>query len=373
MPINWEDHETYLVGKSEGIVFGKKNKFACFDLDDTLITPKSGNKFATSGDDWKFMFPNVVDKLLELNTDKYIVVIITNQAGISKNKNNVGVKEWKNKIGMIVEKLGIPIIIYASLDHDHYRKPFPTFWEMLTNNLDNNSEQCVGKSFYCGDACGRKTDFSDSDIKFAHNCGIKFILPEMVFCNIGDKKIKPPKINYPIDFDNIASGELNFVPHDKELIIMIGYPGSGKSTFVRNYISKNNYSVINRDTLKTMQRCIHECEKYMTNGKSIVIDNTNPSIDDRKKFIELAKLNKYIVRCFVMDTSIELSKHNSYYRNYISNGKINHIPDIAYNIYKKKFTEPIIEEGFSEIIKVPFSLDNSVDESKYRMYFICNK
>ncbi len=42
-------------------------------------------------------------------------------------------------------------------------------------------------SFYCGDAAGRpKTetrpkDFSDSDIKFAANVGLKFLTPEELF------------------------------------------------------------------------------------------------------------------------------------------------------------------------------------------------
>jgi bifunctional polynucleotide phosphatase/kinase len=43
------------------------------------------------------------------------------------------------------------------------------------------------ESFYCGDAAGRpKTDtrpkdFSDSDIKFASNVGLKFFTPEELF------------------------------------------------------------------------------------------------------------------------------------------------------------------------------------------------
>jgi len=45
----------------------------------------------------------------------------------------------------------------------------------------------MAASFYCGDAAGRpKTatrpkDFSDTDIKFAHNVGLTFKTPEEFF------------------------------------------------------------------------------------------------------------------------------------------------------------------------------------------------
>ena len=46
------------------------------------------------------------------------------------------------------------------------------------------------KSFYCGDAAGRKDgkhkDFSDSDLKFALNVGLEFKTPENLF--LGDEK-----------------------------------------------------------------------------------------------------------------------------------------------------------------------------------------
>jgi hypothetical protein len=38
-------------------------------------------------------------------------------------------------------------------------------------------------SFYCGDAAGRKSDFSSDDLLFALNTGLKFYTPEMLFKN----------------------------------------------------------------------------------------------------------------------------------------------------------------------------------------------
>ena len=71
------------------------------------------------------------------------------------------------------------------------------------------------------------------------------------------------------------------------MIIMVGFPGSGKSTICKRHLIPNKYAHINRDTLKT--RCLKVCEEELKAGKSVVIDNTNPSKKDRAKYIDLAK------------------------------------------------------------------------------------
>ena len=39
----------------------------------------------------------------------------------------------------------------------------------------------INVEYYCGDAAGRKGDFSRSDLYFANNCNILFKTPEEVF------------------------------------------------------------------------------------------------------------------------------------------------------------------------------------------------
>jgi len=47
---------------------GKPTKLiACFDLDDTLISVKSGAKFAANSSDWKWWHDKVPEKLKELH------------------------------------------------------------------------------------------------------------------------------------------------------------------------------------------------------------------------------------------------------------------------------------------------------------------
>jgi bifunctional polynucleotide phosphatase/kinase len=67
----------------------------------------------------------------------------------------------------------------------------------------------------------------------------------------------------------------------------MGSPASGKSTFWQTHLS--SYARINRDTLKTREKCLKVAEETMSKGQNLVIDNTNPSARDRKDFIDLAK------------------------------------------------------------------------------------
>ena len=64
-----------------------------------------------------------------------------------------------------------------------FRKPRTGVWEYLSKHCNDNISIDLDKSFYCGDAAGRKKpngkkDFSCSDRLFAINVGVKFFTPE---------------------------------------------------------------------------------------------------------------------------------------------------------------------------------------------------
>ena len=71
--------------------------------------------------------------------------------------------------------------------NDGFRKPGVMMWKHFTAQLNNGVEVDFKESFYCGDAAGRpatknrEKDFSDSDLKFAKNTGLKFYTPESLF------------------------------------------------------------------------------------------------------------------------------------------------------------------------------------------------
>ena len=88
----------------------------------------------------------------------------------------------------------------------------------------------VSNSFFVGDALGRPGDWSDSDKEFAINAGLSIKTPEEVFPFEGGPHIKV----------NADQGGL-----------LIGYPGSGKTTYSKYFDEFEKYIVLHGDELKT--------------------------------------------------------------------------------------------------------------------------
>ena len=59
----------------ENLKYKELQSIACFDLDYTLIKPKSGKKFPINHDDWEFLFDNVPTYLKALVKNKYSIII----------------------------------------------------------------------------------------------------------------------------------------------------------------------------------------------------------------------------------------------------------------------------------------------------------
>lgn len=345
----------YYINKTNSKCFVKNTvRIAAFDLDNTLIKTKSGNTFSISPDDWDFMF-NVVETLVDLS-EEYIIIIFTNQLGISTGKNTLD--EFQQKLSQVIKQLPIITTVCIATAKDVYRKPFTGMWTFVRGLLAQMkiTEVDLDNSFYVGDALGRPNDFSNSDLCFAKNIGLPVKSPEEFFEN-------KPTVIPPLNPLNIQTG--NFQQYMNSLfkfdtipvlMIMVGPPASGKSSIARYLSSNNNFKIINQDTLKTLKKCICQTKLYISSNESVIIDNTNPSLETRKLFIELAR-NNYKVICCKMITDIDVCKHLNNARYDLSGGKEKLIPALCYNIYKSKLKEPCIEEGFTEIIYATVCID----------------
>tara|TARA_B100000963_G_C22582099_1_gene651319 strand:- start:41 stop:544 length:504 start_codon:yes stop_codon:yes gene_type:complete len=152
-------------------------KIAGFDLDFTIIKPKNFRRFPKDKNDWIFLNDMVKSKLKDLHLKGYRIVIFTNQGGISKGKTKL--EDIIYKLDDIINKLDIPVDYIISYGYDKNRKPDIGMWNIYKKISKKRIFR--KKSFYCGDAAGRKKDFSNSDKMFAENIGIKFYLPEDIF------------------------------------------------------------------------------------------------------------------------------------------------------------------------------------------------
>ena len=294
--------------------FRLREKMAMFDYDWTLVKPISNGTFSKSLDDWKWITDKVPEILQNYYDKGYCITIISNQTRNTEMK--------LQQITNVLSTLKIPSLIAVGYE-DIDKKPNRTMFDLIkkTKKIDMN------KSFYVGDALGRQGDWSDSDKKFAENINIKQIYsPDDLFAIADDEKIIIKE-------------------YDKqEIIVLVGYPGSGKTTIANTFNSKK-YMVINGDIFKTSKKMIKESEKYIKNNFSIIFDATNPSIEKRKEYIDFANSKNIPIRCINVETDITTAMFRNNKRNKV-------IPKITYYVFRKKYVKPTIEEGFYEIISI---------------------
>jgi bifunctional polynucleotide phosphatase/kinase len=335
-------------------------KVAGFDMDDTLVYPKSGAVFAKSKSDWQWVSPQVVPKLRELHTEGYTIVVFSNQSGIFGKKcwNECKATECKAKIIDFLCELKVSGSAYVATAEDNYRKPCTGMWDLFIKNC-LPAQIDVASSMYIGDAAGRKImtlagrkkDFSCSDRKFAYNANLKFKTPEEFF------EGKPPA---PFDWGGLGPDDLRSIGRKyqretyhsatQEMVVFVGFPGCGKSTFFARKLAPHGYERINRDSMRTVERCMSNAVALLSQGKSVAIDNTNPSIEDRARFIKLARERKVPVRAFVMQHTEALANHMNILRSRL--GIVPRVSSVAYNIFKSRYQPVDTIEGFDEIVNV---------------------
>lgn len=348
-----------------------------FDIDFTVIKTASGRTFATGASDWEWWDECVPQKLRDAHNDGYRIVFFTNQAGMEKLK--VTPQEFMKKAEAIIGELAIPVLTFVCTGTNHYRKPSTLMWDYFVENCNGGVKADLSQCTYVGDAAGRATgwapgkkrDFSCSDRMFAANVGLKFQTPEEFF--LGEK---PVAFTWgtldPNEYLLKAAKPKKTEYHSKsqEVVVMVGCPASGKSTIRRRFFESHGYIAINRDTMGTKEKCVKAAKASLSAGKSIVADNTNPSCDARKDYINMAKSKKIPCRCFWIKTPRDMAMHLNFVRQNQTNGDVRRIPDVGYNVYFKNFEPPTKAEGFSEITELDFvpDFENKRNETIFRQW-----
>ncbi len=137
--------------------------------------------------------------------------------------------------------------------------------------------------------------------------------------------------------------------------MMIGIPGSGKSTYAEKIARLENAVVISSDKLREelfgdvwelrkntilFAEVYRRALKYLSEGKNVVLDATN--ISRRKRKHVLNKLKPYYKECYFIKTPLNKVLYQNRKRD-------RNVPeDVIFRIYNK-LQEPDYSEGWDKI------------------------
>ena len=309
---------------------GVKVLFA--DLDHTLITPKGKHVFPKSLDDWMWKNNAIVPKLKDMYNKGYEIVIVSNQKKMSGD-------EVKTKATMIYDNLQLPFVFISGHSDMYYRKPQLGLWEVLIEYIFKDSKYIdMLSSVFIGD--------SEADLYFARNTNIKFIHTDAFFLGVQDTKFaKIESAEHPLTkwMSNTVHNLPPLRSSSKHLIVMVGSPASGKSYYSQE-LEKKGFLRINKDSMKTDKIAENAFNNGIKEGRSIVIDNTNPTKETRAKWITAAKKASYHVSIVWMNFPISVVEYLDNYRIAKYKNQDYHVPLVAMRVYYKKLEAPTQQE-----------------------------
>ncbi|MDF5731609.1 MAG: AAA family ATPase [Rhizonema sp. PD38] len=137
-----------------------------------------------------------------------------------------------------------------------------------------------------------------------------------------------------------------------EAIIFVGIQGAGKSTFYRTQFF-NTHIRINLDMLKTRNREQIIFQSCLEAKQSFVVDNTNPTVEERRRYIPPAKAKKIQVIGYYFDSLLEECKQRN-------NQRIAEqiVPLVGLLATSKKLVLPTWQEGFDALYTVKTGLND---------------
>lgn len=128
-----------------------------------------------------------------------------------------------------------------------------------------------------------------------------------------------------------------------EIIVFTGIPASGKTTLFEKMF-KGTYIRVSLSVLGARKNEDEFIAKCIKKNKSFVVDNTNMTITERKKYIDIAKK----LNCKIINYRLCIDKEKAITRNNGRYGKAR-VKEVAIYTALKNFVQPSIEEGFNEL------------------------
>ena len=126
-----------------------------------------------------------------------------------------------------------------------------------------------------------------------------------------------------------------------EAIVLCGLQGAGKTTLYRDRWLETHVR-ISMDLLRTRAREAALLELCLTTRQPFVVDNTNPTVADRRRYVEPARAAGFRVVGFLVDASaVEALGRNAQ--------RERRVPERGVAGTARRFIRPAPEEGFDEL------------------------
>jgi predicted kinase len=135
-----------------------------------------------------------------------------------------------------------------------------------------------------------------------------------------------------------------------ECVIFVGLPASGKTTFYRLYFAATHAHVSKdlwphvRDRDKRQR---HTIDQALAAGRSVVVDNTNPTIKERAPLLAASRAHGARAVGYFFDIPIRAAVA----RNAQRSGR-NRVPNVAIFATAKRLERPTLEEGFDQLFQI---------------------
>jgi len=116
-----------------------------------------------------------------------------------------------------------------------------------------------------------------------------------------------PDFVRPISRPDADGEESELELRQQIMFLLIGLPGSGKSTFAHSLEKAMpwRYHRINQDSTSCRKKCEADCRQSLAYGNSVIIDRCNYDVSQRRSFINIAQEFKIPVDVVVFTVSAE--------------------------------------------------------------------
>jgi predicted kinase len=148
------------------------------------------------------------------------------------------------------------------------------------------------------------------------------------------------------------------------IYIAVGLPGSGKSTYAKNFIKDKDIEYLSSDELRAVfgkgeddqsvtplvfGHIKRKVDEFLKDGKNVLVDATSVNRRERADYINAAKKYgaKVVALVFKMDRAGLISRNQ---KRGSEGGRV--VPDWVIDKMLAKYEEPSTSEGIDEVIYV---------------------